>query len=338
MSTYQYPDAAIAFDSVHKRFGTTLALQGLSFSVPRGTVGALLGRNGAGKSTTVRILTTMVRPDLGKAYVDGFDVVRDPGSVRLRIGVAGQNATLDDHLSAKANLLLVGRLSRLGWKDTRANCEFLLEAFKLSEYGRRQVRTYSGGMRRRLDLAASLIARPSVLFLDEPTNGLDPGVRLAVWESIRELANSGTTILLTTQMLEEAEQIADRISVINNGVIVVDGTANDLKNAVGLDRVRLSFRSKAERESAGRFLLGSGTTPIAVFSELTLEIPTASGHRDACFFVRCLSGAGLDVDEVECVRPTLDAVFVRYTTPVDTTPLPLAGPTRALPLESTMIG
>ncbi|MEU7907492.1 ATP-binding cassette domain-containing protein [Actinoplanes sp. NPDC049118] len=233
---------AIQATGIHKRYGDKMALDGFDLSVRAGTVCGLLGPNGAGKTTAVRILTTLLRPDAGQAYVDGRDALADPRTVRYRIGLVGQNASVDEILSGRQNLVMFAKLYHLPTAQARRRADELLERFDLTEAANRSVAEYSGGMRRRLDLATSLLLAPPVLFLDEPTTGLDPRARIDVWTSIRSLVGSGTTVLLTTQYLEEADQLADRIAVIDAGRVVAEGTPDELKAKVGPDRVETVTR------------------------------------------------------------------------------------------------
>ena len=240
--------AVIVAENLEKSFGETHALRGVSIDVPEGTILALLGPNGAGKTTTVRILTTLSKPDRGRATVAGFDVVAQPQAVRSRIGVTGQDAALDELLTGRENLQLIGLLSRLSGSDAKRRAVEMLERFRLTDSGDRIVKTYSGGMRRRLDLAASLMAQPPVLFLDEPTTGLDPRSRLEMWALIEELVAGGTTLLLTTQYLEEADQLASDIAVVDHGKIIARGTPRELKGQVGGERLQTDI---ARRQQSG---------------------------------------------------------------------------------------
>src|ERR1700753_2346761 len=256
-------DAAIRADQLVKNFGKTTALAGLSLSVPQGSVFGLLGPNGAGKTTCVRVFTTLLRPNGGRAEVLGFDVVADAGQVRERIGLTGQYAALDDYLSGRANLIMIGELGRLSGREAKRRADDLLERFDLTGAAGRAVKTYSGGMRRRLDLAASLIGRPEVLFLDEPPTGLDPRSRAVMWDIIRELAADGTTLLLTTQYLDEADRLAERIAVIDTGTVIAEGSPDQLKEQVGGERIEVVLMAGAD--------LGRAATALAPFA-------TGPGH------------------------------------------------------------
>ena len=243
-------DLAVEAHGLVKRFGDTVALDGVDLEVPRGAIYGLLGPNGAGKTTAVRILTTLLRPDGGRATIDGVDVVADPHGVRERIGLTGQYAAVEERLTGRENMEFVGRLFHLPKGVVKPRARELLERFDLVDAGDRVVKGYSGGMRRRLDIAMSLIARPSVLFLDEPTTGLDPRSRLAMWDMIEELEQDGTTVLLTTQYLDEADRLAERIIVIDTGTVIANGTADELKDRIGGDRLSVSIAREENRESA----------------------------------------------------------------------------------------
>jgi len=233
-------DPAILVEGLTKSFGSVCALRGIDLAVPRGTVLGVLGPNGAGKTTAVRILTTLLRPDGGTARVDGHDVVREPAAVRRSIGLAGQSAAIQEELTGRENLEIVGRLHHLSWPEARARATALLDQFDLSDAADRPAKGFSGGMQRRLDLAASLVGTPRVLFLDEPTTGLDPRSRLGMWEIIRSLVAGGTTLLLTTQYLDEADELADEIVVIDRGIVIAGGTSEDLKGRIGGDVLEFS--------------------------------------------------------------------------------------------------
>ena len=283
----------------------------MSFGAETGTVLGLLGPNGAGKTTAVRILTTLLRPDGGQAWVAGIDVLREPGRVRAVIGLAGQYAAVDENLTGHENLEMVGRLYHMPRRDSRERATELLEEFGLSDAGGRLVRTYSGGMRRRLDLAAALVARPPILFLDEPTTGLDIRSRLTLWESIETLVASGTTVLLTTQYLEEADRLAGRIAVINHGVVIAEGTPGELKEQVGGDRLEVRVTRGSDAAAAGEILARIADAAPAVLDG-TVSVPIArSGAVTEA--VRRLDEAGIEIDDIATQRPTLDDVFLELT-------------------------
>ena len=297
---------------LRKRFGPTMALDGLDLEVPEGAVLGVLGPNGAGKTTAVRILTTLTVPDGGSARVAGRDVVSQAREVQERIGVTGQDATLDEVLTGRQNLIMIGRLRGLGRTQARAQARALLERFELADAADRMLKEYSGGMRRRLDLAASLVTRPLVLFLDEPTTGLDPASRARMWHVIRTLVADGTTLLLTTQYLEEADELADRIVVIDRGRAIAEGTPFELKRRVGGARLEVAL-SRADDIAAcelGAFVEG----PVQVSRNgrhLRASVPNTAGLATA--IVRALDGAGVLVDDVQVHRPSLDDVFFALT-------------------------
>ncbi|MGO9079159.1 MAG: ATP-binding cassette domain-containing protein [Streptosporangiaceae bacterium] len=296
-----------------KSYGASRALAGLDLSVPAGTIMCLLGPNGAGKTTAVRVLTTLLRPDAGWARVAGHDVLRAGPAVRARIGLSGQYASLDECLTGQANLIMIGELSRLPRREARRRAAELLARFGLEEAARRPVRTYSGGMRRRLDLAASLLGRPSVLFLDEPTTGLDPRSRQTLWDIIGELVAAGTTVLLTTQYLEEADRLADRICVIDGGRVTAEGTPADLKARVGTAHMRLTFPAGVPADRAALVLAGHAAGPARRLSASCLEIPVTPAPGLVTEVVRALDAAGIGVDDVTVRRPSLDDVFHALT-------------------------
>jgi ABC-2 type transport system ATP-binding protein len=304
-------DPIVVAEGLHKSFGETHALRGLSLTVRKGTVCGVLGPNGAGKTTAVRILATLAAPDAGYARVAGYDVVREGARVRERIGLAGQYAAVDEILTGRANLRMFGRLHHLSRREARQRADELLERFDLTDAADRQVASYSGGMRRRLDLITCLIQRPEVLFLDEPTAGLDPRSRGEIWDSVRELVADGTTVLLTTQYLEEADQLADDIVVIDHGQVVATGTPDELKATIG-DQVDVTVEDPAAMDSATTVLsVLAGTDPTIEDERLSVALP-GGGFRLA-EIVRELDRAGVAVADVRLRRPTLDEVFLRLT-------------------------
>ncbi|MGH8972352.1 MAG: ATP-binding cassette domain-containing protein [Acidimicrobiia bacterium] len=297
-----------------KRFGEVTALDGLDLAVAEGTVLGLLGPNGAGKTTAVRILATLLRPDAGTAEVAGVDVAAEPEAVRRCIGLSGQYAAVDEYLTGFENLDMVGRLYRLGRHRSRRRAEELLERFGLADAGDRPVKTYSGGMRRRLDLAGALVAEPPVLFLDEPTTGLDPRSRTDLWEVIRELVRGGTTLLLTTQYLEEADRLADDILVIDQGRAIARGTADELKARVGGERIELVVETPADVARARPVLdiLGAGEVQ-AEEQARRLTVPVTGGSEALGVGLHRLRDAGVAIVEIGLRRPTLDDVFLALT-------------------------
>ncbi|GAA2735466.1 ATP-binding cassette domain-containing protein [Actinocorallia aurantiaca] len=297
-----------------KAFGGTRALDGFDLEVPAGTVHGLLGPNGAGKTTAVRVLTTLLRPDGGTARVAGHDVAAEPAAVRAAIGLLGQHAALDEVLSGRQNLELFGRLHHLGARAARLRAAELLERFGLAEAGSRPVSGYSGGMRRRLDLAVCLIRSPRVLFLDEPTTGLDPRARAEVWASVRSLVEEGATVLLTTQYLEEADRLADRIGVVDGGRVVAEGTCGELKDLVGGDRLDLVVRDSPDLERAMRAVAAvTGTSPALDRDSRRLGVPVSDRIGALTGVLRALEDAGIGVEDVAVRRPTLDEVFLHLT-------------------------
>src|ERR671910_952917 len=305
-------DAAIQAQGLRKSFGDVQALDGIDLSAPPGTILGLLGPNGAGKTTAVRILTTLLPPDEGSARVAGLDVVRDAAALRSQIGLAGQYAAVDENLTGFENLEMVGRLYHLGRGPARERSRELLERFNLSEAADRLVRTYSGGMRRRLDLAAALVARPPVLFLDEPTTGLDPRSRLQLWETIEARVAAGTTVLLTTQYLDEADRLADRIAVIDHRRVIAEGTPDELKSRVGGERLEVTLESYDDEPDAIEAL-----APLAderpKCEHGILVMPLHRGTGGIAEAVRRLDAANVDIADIAVRRPTLDDLFIVLT-------------------------
>ncbi|GAB3077545.1 ATP-binding cassette domain-containing protein [Micromonospora schwarzwaldensis] len=305
---------AIIAEGLRKRYGDSYALDGFDLRVPPGTVCGLLGPNGAGKTTSVRILSTLLRFDEGRAEVAGFDIARQADRVRHRIGLVGEHAAVDEVLSGYQNLVIFGRLCHLGTKRARRRATELLERFGLAEAGDKPVKAYSGGMRRRLDLAAGMILTPSVLFLDEPTTGLDPRSRNEVWEAVRELVRAGTTVLLTTQYLDEADQLADQISVIDTGRVIAEGTPDELKARLGGDRIDLVVHDAGDLTvAAARLRLVARAEP-EVDPDRRL-VSARVGNRAGALteLLRALDAGGVTVADVALRRPTLDEVFLHLT-------------------------
>jgi ABC-2 type transport system ATP-binding protein len=311
---------AIEAEGLVKHYGKTRALSGFDLVVPAGTVYGLLGPNGAGKTTAVRVFATLLRPDGGRARVQGRDVVTEAAEVRRRIGLTGQYAALDEYLTGRANLIMIGQLSRLTASAARRRADEMLERFSLTDAASRAVKTYSGGMRRRLDLAASLIGYPSVLFLDEPTTGLDPSARAMTWEIVRELAEGGTTLLLTTQYLDEADQLASRVAVIDGGTVIAEGTPEALKSSIGDEHLEILLATGADVEAAiiavrpfarGRVQPGQDGR--------RLSVPVAAAEGLTTRVVRALDAAGVQVNDVAIERASLDDVFLSLTGHVSST-------------------
>ncbi len=305
---------AILAEGLVKRYKEVTALDGIDLRVPEGSVLALLGPNGAGKTTAVKILTTLITADEGRAEVAGIDVAGDPRAVRRKIGVSGQYAAVDEYLTGFENLEMVGRLYHLGRRESAARARELLADFRLEDAADRPSKTYSGGMQRRLDLAGALVARPPVLFLDEPTTGLDPRSRTEMWTILQELVSGGTTLLLTTQYLEEADLLADNIVVIDHGKVIAEGTADQLKSQVGGERLEITVADEAHVRAAVALL-----TPLAAGEVLVDEgrrsivVPVSGGAAILADALRRLDGDGVAVDDVGLRRPTLDDVFLSLT-------------------------
>jgi ABC-2 type transport system ATP-binding protein len=291
---------------LEKAFGPKVVLAGIDLEVPEGSVFALLGPNGAGKTTTIRILTTLSRPDAGRVLVAGHDVVREPAKVRAEISLTGQHAAVDDQQTGRENLVMIGRLMHLGRSAARRQADELLDRFDLVDAMNLRVKTYSGGLRRRLDLAMSLIAAPRVIFLDEPTTGLDPASRTTMWDAIRDLVRTGTTIVLTTQYLEEADRLADQIMVINDGRVTASGTADRLKAQVGGDRLELEF-------DTGIALIQAAEQVGGISDGKVLNLPSDGTAEHLRHVLNKLYTSGVPVARVSSHRPTLDDVFMSLT-------------------------
>ncbi|WP_230421031.1 ATP-binding cassette domain-containing protein [Actinomadura soli] len=314
------PRFAVVAEGLRKRYGGTHALAGLDLRVPAGTVHGLLGPNGAGKTTAVRVLATLARPDGGTARVAGHDVVRAAAEVRTRIGLVGQHAAVDEVLGGRQNLVMFGRLYHLGAKDARRRADELLERFRLTGAAAKPVSEYSGGMRRRLDLAASMILAPPVLFLDEPTTGLDPRSRGEVWDAIRTLVGGGTTVLLTTQYLEEADRLADGISVIDHGRVIAGGTPDALKARLGGDRVEVVLDDPGSLATAAEIVGRVASAEVDVDAEaLRVGAPVTGRATVLTEVLRALDDAGLRVADIGLRRPTLDEVFLHLTENIENT-------------------
>jgi ABC-2 type transport system ATP-binding protein len=306
--------AVIEIAGVTKSYGRVRALTGLSLDVPAGTILGLLGHNGAGKTTLMRILATLTRPDDGSALVGGFDVVAQPVAVRKLIGLAGQNSAVDDALTGRENLEIVGTLSRLGRRTARRRAAAVLDAMGLAEVAGRPARTYSGGMRRRLDLAASLIARPPVLLLDEPTTGLDPEARRGLWDQVRSLAASGTTILLTTQHLDEADYLADEVAVLDHGRLIDRGSPADLKRRLGDHRVVVTLARAGDLARAAAAIASVSTIPPDVDAGAgTVTARVAAGRGALASVVRLLDSGAIELADVAVMPPALDDVYLALT-------------------------
>jgi ABC-2 type transport system ATP-binding protein len=319
----------VTVTGIKKAFGETKALDGVDLTVPTGTVLGLLGPNGAGKTTLVRVLATLLKADAGVATIDGINVAEDPQAVRTRIGLAGQFAAVDETLTGRENLEMVGRLYGLSKADAKRGATEALERLSLSDAGDRQAKTYSGGMRRRLDLGASLLGRPRLLILDEPTTGLDPRTRIELWDFIRDLVRGGTTLLLTTQYLEEADELADRIVVIDKGKVIADGTSDQLKQRLGGDVLDVKIRNHADLPRAVDALSGIGAEKPQLDernNRITIAVGQAAGVDVLLAAARKIDEAGIAIDDLGVRRPSLDDVFLSLTghtaetEPTDTPP------------------
>ncbi|MFE8942791.1 ATP-binding cassette domain-containing protein [Streptomyces sp. NPDC007856] len=305
---------AIHAEGLVKTFGDVRALDGVDLDVPEGTVLGLLGPNGAGKTTTVRCLTTLLRPDSGRAVVAGVDVLKDPDAVRRSIGLSGQFAAVDEYLTGRENLVMVGQLYQMKGKAAKARAEELLEQFNLAEAADRPTKTYSGGMRRRLDLAAALVVSPPVMFMDEPTTGLDPRNRQQLWEVIKQLVSSGTTLLLTTQYLEEADHLAHDIAVVDHGRVIAQGTSDQLKARTGGERVEVVVHEREHIATATEVLRGFGKGEVTVEEHTRkLTVPVTGGAKLLAEIIRELDTRGIEIDDIGLRRPTLDDVFLSLT-------------------------
>ncbi len=311
MDANETKNSAIVVAGLRKSFKDLEVLKGIDLTVARGSILALLGPNGAGKTTIIRILSTLLPPDGGQALVNGFDVSREGGQVRKSIGLTGQYAAVDEYLTGEENLLMLGRLYRLSIADTKRRTRDLLELFELTDAAGRTVKTYSGGMRRRLDLAMSLIASPPVLFLDEPTTGLDPRSRLSLWEMIKRLSASDVTILLTTQYMEEADQLADQIVVIDHGSVIAAGTADELKSRIGAARLDLTIAASSDFGRAEQALDGQALHLDS--KRRLLSIASQHGVHELREVLQRLEEADIEVENVSLHRPTLDDVFLTLT-------------------------
>ena len=304
---------AIETTSLVKHFGATRALDGVDLRIRQGTVYGLLGPNGAGKTTTIRILATLLRPTAGGATVLGHDVLREPATVRRKVSLTGQFASVDEDLTGQENLVLVGRLLGLSWRDARRRSSELLEAFGLADAAGRQVQTYSGGERRRIDIAASLVTVPEILFLDEPTTGLDPRSRTQVWQLVRRIAADGTTVLLTTQYLDEADRLAERMAVIDHGRVIAEGTSRELKASVGSNALHLRLvdpRQRGEAQQLITRILGDGVLPVSEPAELAARLQKAA---QAAAVISALTEVGIEVAQFSVADPSLDEVFLALT-------------------------
>ncbi|WP_030901712.1 MULTISPECIES: daunorubicin resistance protein DrrA family ABC transporter ATP-binding protein [unclassified Streptomyces] len=305
---------AIYAEGLVKTFGDVRALDGVDLDVPEGTVLGLLGPNGAGKTTTVRCLTTLLRPDSGRAVVAGIDVLKQPDAVRRSIGLSGQFAAVDEYLTGRENLQMVGQLYQMRAKAAKERAAELLEQFHLADAADRPTKTYSGGMRRRLDLAAALVVSPPVMFMDEPTTGLDPRNRQQLWEVIKQLVSGGTTLLLTTQYLEEADHLAHDIAVVDQGRVIAQGTSDQLKARTGGERVEVVVHEREHMRTAAEVLAGFGKGDTTVEEHMRkLTVPVTGGAKLLAEIIRELDTRGIEIDDIGLRRPTLDDVFLSLT-------------------------
>jgi ABC-2 type transport system ATP-binding protein len=307
-------DHAVHAEGLVKTYGRVRALDGLDLDVAEGSLLALLGPNGAGKTTAVRIFTTLLKPDAGRATVAGFDVVKDANRIKSRIGLAGQNVAIDEYLTGLENLDMIGRLYHLSGRDAKRRAYELLMQFDLTDAAGRIAKTYSGGMRRRLDLAASLVLLPPVLFLDEPTTGLDPRSRRQVWDMISSLVTEGSTILLTTQYLEEADELANRIAVVDAGRVIAEGTSDELKDRVGGNRIEIAVAKDSDLTRAAEVARRHFSTEVTVDApQRRISAPSKDGTSQLATLVREFDGAGIDIVDLQLHRPSLDDVFLTLT-------------------------
>lgn len=304
-------ETAILADNIHKSYSKVHALEGVSFQVERGTIVGLLGPNGAGKTTLINILTTLLKSDSGKAFIAGIDVAQKPALVRTKIGLAGQFAAVDENLTGRENLNLVGTLYHISRKEVREKAQKLLEEFSLIDAADRQVKTYSGGMRRRLDIASSLIGEPEILFLDEPTTGLDPKSRTELWETIKQLALKGTTVLLTTQYLEEADYLADKVIIIDQGKVVTQGMPKELKTKIGGGVIEIHVADKNSLPLLSGVL--QEFNPNINFNLGLVYIPIKEGVKILPEIIRKIDVANIEISDIELRKPTLDEVFLNLT-------------------------
>lgn len=305
---------AILAHDVHKTYNKVKALNGMNLQVPTGKVVGLLGPNGAGKTTLVRIITTLLKPDSGTVMIQGINVLEHPAQVRGTFGLAGQYPAVDEQLTGRENLVIVGELYHFGGREARHRAKDLLERFSLTDAADRPVKTYSGGMRRRLDLAASIVARPPVLILDEPTTGLDPRTRRDLWVFIKKLVQDGATLLLTTQYLEEADFLADQIVLIDSGKVVAQGTADELKSQIGGETITLQIEEIAQLDRIAQLIAPIGkTAPQVDTLTNTLILPVAKGTQSMVEVIRALDGSGVELVDIRLARPTLDDVFLQLT-------------------------